>query len=189
MWQRVGMHWERALIDLFDDLETQAAGLSHQARDDDVADLARAEYAEVALVERLHGSVGEPITLQAAGGITVQGRLERVGQGCAAVTSSQVPRVLHLVNLAQVLSVSTGSPRAAAAASLPVTSRLGFASALRHLADDVDDVTVRLCDGRRVAGRLARVGADFVELVPEGVADPQGAVLVPLAAAVTVTPA
>lgn len=192
VWQRVGMHWEQALLELFDELETQATGLSQQARDDDVADLARAEYAEVTLAERLHGSVGSTVTLHAAGGVTVRGRLERVGSGCAALTSSEVPRVLHLVNLTHVLSVLTTSPRAIAEASLPVTSRLGLASAVRHLAEDIGDtgdigeVVVRLCDARRVAGQLVRVGADFVGLAPEG---QQGEVLVPLAAVVTLAPA
>lgn len=183
MWR---MHWERALLELFDELETQASGMSLQSRDDDVVDLARAEYAEVTLAERLHGAVGGPVTLEASGAVTVRGQLERVGQGCAAVTSSDVPRVLHLVNLAHVLTVLTASPRAAAAAALPLASRLGFASAVRHLADEVDAVTVRLCDGRRFTGRLVRVGADFIELASEGGV---GETLVPLAAAATVAPA
>ena len=186
LWQRVGMHWERALLELFDELETQASGLSQQARDDDVVDLARAEYAEVTLAERLHGAIGGPVTLHASGAVTVRGQLARVGQGCAALTSTDVPRVLHLVNLTHVLSVLTATPRAAAAASLPLASRLGLASAVRHLADEVDAVTVRLCDGRRVTGRLVRVGADFVELAPESRA---GETLVPLAAVVTLAPA
>jgi hypothetical protein len=176
------MQWEQALFELFDDLETRATGLAQQARDDDVADLARAEYAEVTLSERLHGSVGAAVTLEAVGGVTVRGLLGRVGRGCAAVTSSDVPRVLHLVNLDHVVSVATSSPRAAAVASLPVTSRLGLAAAVRRLAEDIDEVALRVCDGRRVAGRLARVGADFVELVPDGQTDP---LLVPLPAVVT----
>jgi hypothetical protein len=180
------MHWEQALLELFDDLETQAAGLAQQAREDDAADLARAEYAEIALNERLHGSVGTLVVLEAAGSVVVRGSLQRVGQGCVAVASSEAPRVLHLVNLDHVLSVATGSPRAASSTALPLTSRLGFASAVRHLADDVDEVALRLYDARRVTGRLVRVGADFVELVPDERRHP---VLVPLAAVVTVAPA
>lgn len=176
------MHWEKALLELFDDLETRAAGLAHQAREVDVADLARAEYAEVTLTERLHGSVGTVVRLETNGSVPVSGLLERVGQGCVAVAASEAPRGLHLVNLDHVLSVTTGSSRAASSTALPVTSRLGFASAVRHLADEVDEVALQLCDARRLTGRLVRVGADFLELVPEHRPD---VVLVPLAAVVT----
>lgn len=183
------MSWERALLDLFDDLEAQAAGLSQVARDEDVADLARAEYAEVALVERLHGSLGVEVRLEVAGGATVRGPLQRVGRGCAAVRSTDVPRVLHLVNLDHVLSVSTTSTRAEASASLPLTSRLGMAAAARHLAEEADEVSMRLADGRRLAGVLSRVGADFLELTPTA-GDGAGlsTVLVPLAAVATLAP-
>jgi hypothetical protein len=182
------MSWEQSLLDLFDDLEAQAAGLEQVAREEEVADLARAEYAEVALVERLHGSVGLEIGVEMAGGATVRGVLERVGRGCAAVTSSEVPRVMHLVNLEHVRTVSTTSALAEAEAALPVTSRLGMASAVRHLAEDVDEVALLLPDGRRVVGVLTRVGADFLELTPTPVADGAG-LLVPLASVVTLAPA
>jgi hypothetical protein len=185
------MSWERALLDLFDDLETQASGLAQEARDADVADLARAEYAEVTLLERLHGSIGAGVALDLTGATTVRGIPERVGRGCAAVRSGEVPRVLHLVNLEHLQRLSTPSARAAAETALPVTSRLGLASAVRHLADEVAAVSLRLSDGRPLRGDLVRVGADFLELAP---ADPLGSVdgggvLVPLRAVVTLAPA
>lgn len=192
------MSWEQSLLDLFDDLEAQAAGLSLVARDEDVADLARAEYAEVTLVARLHGSLGLAVGLVVAGGTAVRGVLERVGRGCAVVRSTDVPRGLHLVNLDHVHTVSTPSSRSEAEASLPVTSRLGMASAVRHLAADVDEVALRLPDGRRVTGVVARVGADFLEVVPTDPTDPTGpagptaeraGLLVPFASVVTLAPA
>jgi hypothetical protein len=48
-----------------------------------------------------------------------------------------------------------------------VTARLGLASALRHLAEEVERVTVVRTDGERRTGALARLGADFVEVVGE----------------------
>lgn len=182
------MSWEQALLDLFDDLETQAAGLAGSAREADAADLARAEYAEVTWAERLHGALGRDVRIEAAGQTKVAGRLERVGRGCAAVRATDVPRVLHLVNVDHLTSLVTHSLRADAESTQPVTSRLGFASAVRHLAEEVDDVALRLVDGRRLTGALARVGADFLEVAPDvGAAD--GVLLVPMTAVVTLAPA
>lgn len=182
------MSWEQVLLDLFDDLEARAAGLAQERREEDVADLARAEYAEIGLAERLQGSVGGTVVLELTGGAGLRGRLDRVGRGCAALTPAELP-VLHLVNLAHVLSVATASPRAAVDRTLPVTSRLGLASAVRHLTEEVDVVAVRLADGRRVSGQVARVGADFVELLTGDGAAAGLPVLVPLAAVVTLAPA
>jgi hypothetical protein len=189
MWQRDRMSWEKALLDLFDDLEAQAAGLAQAERDEDVADLARAEYAEIGIEARLHGSVGEVITLETTAGTRVRARLQRVGRGCAAVTPVEVRRVLHLVNLAHVVSVSTPSARAATEPLLDVTSRLGLASAVRHLVEEVDGVVLVTADGRRRAGDVVRVGKDFVEVVPEGELPAGGTLLVPLSAVVTLSPA
>jgi hypothetical protein len=161
--------WERALVELFDDLETRAEGLAHELRDDDVADLSRAEYAEVSLQERLHGAVGGEVTVDAAGGVRVRGRLDRVGKGCAVVTGGAGTGrpAVHLVNLDHEVTVSTSSQRAAAEPLQGVTARLGLASAVRHLAEDVDAVAVTTTDGRRRTGRIGRVGADFLEISPD----------------------
>jgi hypothetical protein len=177
--------WERALLELFDELEVKAEGLAQESRDDDVADLARVEYAEVTLADRLHGAVGTPVVIHAAGDLTLTGRLERVGRGCAAVLSADHPRGLQVVNADHVLSVVSTSQRAMFEPARGVTSRLGLASAIRHLAEEVHTITVRLSDGRRVVGDLRRVGADFVELVPEAEVAP-APLLVPLPAVVTV---
>ena len=188
MWHGDRMSWERALLDLFDDLEAQAEGLALERREEDVADLARAEYAEIGLAERLQGSVGGTVALEVAGGARLHGRLHRVGRGCAAVTPAELP-LLHLVNLAHVLSVATVSPLATSEQALPVTSRLGLASAVRHLTEEVDAVTVLLSDGRRVSGQVVRVGADFVEVLTEDARTDGLRVLLPLAAVATLAPA
>ena len=182
------MSWEHALLDLFDHLEARADGLAQERREEDVADLARAEYADVGLAERLHGSVGRTVVLEVAGGTRLRGRLERVGRGCAAVRPAE-KAVLHLVNLDHVLTVATDSARAVASSTMPVTSRLGLASAVRHLTEEVDVVVVRLVDGRTVSGQVVRVGADFLEVLREKEAAEGALVLVPFAAVVTLAPA
>jgi hypothetical protein len=182
------MSWEQGLLDLFDDLEARAAGMAQARREEDVADLARAEYAGIGLAERLQGSVGGSVVLELTGGPRLRGRLERVGRGCAVLTPGDLP-VMHLVNLTHVVTVATASPRAAVDETLPVTSRLGLASAVRHLTEEVDAVAVRLADGRPVSGQVVRVGADFLEVFTEDAAAEALPVLVPLAAVVTLAPA
>ena len=93
-----------------------------------------------------------------------------------------------MVNLDHVLRVATGARGAAAEPLQDVTARLGLASAVRLLAEDVDTVAVTTTDGRRLVGRIDRVGADFVEVSPD-VADYDASVaqetaLVPLRAVV-----
>jgi hypothetical protein len=183
------MSWEQALLDLFDDLETRAEGLAQEARDDDVADLARTQYAEVDLAARLHGAVGRTVALEATGAIRLRGRLQRVGRGCAAVMAQDGQPRLHLVNLTHVLTVTTTSTRASASELLPITSRLGLGSAVRHLVDEVDVVALGLCDGRRLVGEVVRVEADFLEVAAEAVRSGAGTTMVPLSAVVTVAPA
>jgi hypothetical protein len=46
---------------------------------------------------------------------------------------------------------------------------------LRRLSEAGESVTVHHQDGTRTAGRLARVGEDFVELAPEDVSSTRGA--------------
>lgn len=179
------MTWELALAELFDDLETQADGEALSARAHDVADLARAEYAEIDLEARLLGSLGEPVALDLVGaGVT--GRLLRVGRGCVAVTREAVPRGTVLVNLRHLLTARTPTSRAVSEESRPLTSRLGLASALRHLVEEEERLLARLSDGRTVRGEATRVGADFLELRLDDADGAGGIALLPMRSLVTV---
>jgi hypothetical protein len=178
--------WERGLLALFDELETQASGLAHEAREADVADLARSAYAEVGLGQRLLGCTGRHVTVRAAGGLELRGRVARVGRGVMVLESESGPHRLRLVNTDHLVDVVTASRRALDEDRVGVTARLGLASAIRHLAEEVDTVVAHLCDGRRLRGALSRVGADFVELSREPLGGEEAgvAVMVPLAALV-----
>jgi hypothetical protein len=177
-----GVGWEERLLAVFDDLEQQAEGLSLAARDTDVAELGRAEYAEVDLAARLHASVGRVVRLDVAGWGRHEVGLERVGRDCALVRAGGPVTV---VNLDHLRGASRLDPGARPEPLRRVTARLGLASALRHLAEEVDRVTLVRVDGDRRTGRLGRLGADFLELLEES-----GQVeVVPLAALAALTPA
>ena len=161
------MGWEERLLAVFDDLEQQAAGLSLAARDTDVAELGRAEYAEVDLAARLHASVGRVVQLEVAGWGRRDVVLERVGRGCAVVREEWGGSPAVVLNLALLRGASGLDAGARPEELRRVTARLGLASALRHLAEEVDRVAVVRLDGERRSGTLGRLGADFLELVGE----------------------
>jgi hypothetical protein len=163
-----GMSWERALLELFDDLEQQAEGLALAHRDADVAELARAEYAEVDLESRLHASLDQDVELQVRAAGPLRGRLARVGNGWCLLASVDGHRRETVVVTSAVLGA-----RGLAAGARPeplrgVASRLGIGSVLRRLAEHGARVTVVRGDGELRSGVLARVGADFLELADEG---------------------
>ncbi|HSP61017.1 MAG TPA: hypothetical protein VLO09_08145, partial [Ornithinimicrobium sp.] len=146
------MTWETRLLELYDDLEQQAEGLALRARDTDVADLGRAEYAQVDLASRLHASLGCAIGLSAAGG-QVRGRLVRVGNGWCLLGAGVEETV---VALPAVQSITGLGPRSDPEQVRPVVARLGLGSVLRALAEEGATVTVRDMAGAVRRGALAR---------------------------------
>lgn len=159
--QRSGMRWDDRLGALFDDLEQQAEGLVLAERDAEVAELSRAEYAHVDLAARLHGSLGTRLRVSVSGVGVVDGLLSRAGDGWCLLDATPQE---WIVRLAVVGSMRGLVDRGVAAQARPVTARLGFASALRGVADARVETVVHLVDGALVRGELGRVGADFVEL-------------------------
>ncbi len=181
------MRWEERLLALFDDLEQQAEGLALAERDAEVAELSRAEYARVDLLARLHASAAGEVTLGLAGSAPLSGTLARVGRDWCLVRSGQQD---WAVPVAAVTYAGGLSPRALGEPARPLTGRLGFASALRGIAEAHAPVVVRRTDGGSCVGLLGRVGADFVEVLTGDVAgapDGRGAVVVvPFAATAAV---
>ena len=158
------MHWEERLLAVFDDLEQQAEGLALGARDAEVAELGRAEYAQVDLASRLHGSLGRRVGLAVTGVGRLDARLGRVGSDwCLAETTTHE----WLVRLDAVTRVGGLGEQAVDPRHRALVARLGFASALRGVAEDGTAVLLHLLDGTQARGRLRRVGADFVELRAE----------------------
>jgi hypothetical protein len=155
------MRWDDRLGQLFEDLEHQAEGLALSHRDAEVAELARAEYAQVDLAARLHGSLGLRVLLSVDGVGAVEGSLSRVGlDWCLLHPGSQA----WLVRLAATGSLRGLAERAAPVGARPATAQLGFGSALRSVAEAQVAAVLHKVDGSLSRGVLARVGADFLDL-------------------------
>jgi hypothetical protein len=155
------MRWEERLLDLFDDLEQQAAGLALSERDALVAEQSRAEYAGVDLGARLHASTGSRVQVDVTGLGTLDAALQRVGDGwCLLDVADQA----WVVALPAVLSFRGLVGGGVAPTARPLSARLGLGSALRGLAEDRAEVVLHRVDGQVLRGLLGRVGLDFVEV-------------------------
>jgi hypothetical protein len=172
--------WEHAVLALLDDLELQAEGLHLAERAAEVDALSVAEYAEVPLLARLHGSIGREVRVGATGATEVRGRLARVGADWLLVDHG---RIAWFVHLPAVLVVRGLGAHSVPEEARPLSARLSLRSVLRRLAEEGRDCAVELLGGRSVVGRLVRVGADFVELRSADAPEP---VIVPLAAVAVV---
>ncbi len=167
------MSWESRLLDLFDDLEQQAEGLHRAELDAEVAELARAEYSEVALAARFHASRGRTVEAALTGGAVVRGELGRTGRDWCLV-HEPVPGREVLLSLPALAAVRGLSTRAVPEVARPLTARLGLGSLLRRVAEEAEPVHLVGTDGTGRQGVLGRVGSDFVELSTD-----QGVVVVP----------
>ena len=77
-----------------------------------------------------------------------------------------------IVRLPAVVAVRGLPGHAVAEEAWPVTARLGLGSALRRLAEGREECRLRLRDGTAYDAHLGRVGADFVEVLTGGQAEP-----------------
>ncbi len=157
-----GVLWEERLLAMFDDLEQQAEGLALTARDAEVAELGRAEYAQVELAARLHGSAGERVGLAVIGIGRMEATLVRAGPDWCLVDDGAHE---WLVRLPAVLRVRGLGERAVDARHRSIGARLSFGSVLRGVAEEGAPVLVHLLDGETERAVVRRVGADFLEVV------------------------
>ena len=172
------MAWDEDVFAVLDELEHRAEAAYDRERLPELADRGRAEYASVTLASRLMASVDSDVVLDVQGVGPLEGRLRRVaaewcllrGPGQDWVVRTDAVRVLRGLSDRSVPEVAW-SPLA----------RLGFASALRRLADRGERCVVRLRDGAAHDVVLRRVGADFLE-ADEG----SGRLLVPFDAVAAV---
>jgi hypothetical protein len=155
------MTWDDRLARLLEDLEQQADGLAMAERDAQVAELSRAEYAQVDLAGRLHASVGRRLQVTITGAGTVDGSLARVGQGWCLL---EVGAGEWIVRLPAIGSVRGLSDRSLGVEARSLGARLGVGSALRGVGGTGGEVVVVRLDGGSTRGSLGRVGADFVDL-------------------------
>jgi hypothetical protein len=92
--------------------------------------------------------------------------MARVGEGWCLVSDPSPGGAEWLVASTAVVSARGLSPLARPPSLRPVTSRLGLGSVLREVAAELSAVTLHSRDGQSRRGRLARVGKDFLELLP-----------------------
>jgi hypothetical protein len=154
------MSWEEHLFAVLDDLEHQAESLYAAERDHEVADLSRAEYAQVTLASRLMASTGTEVTLEVMGLGSVSGVVDRLGSGWCLLRGDARDWV---VRLAALVAVQHAADRSVPELAWSPVTNLGFGSVLRRLADAGERCLVQRTDGRRHEVRLRRVGTDFVE--------------------------
>ncbi|AEG45064.1 hypothetical protein [Isoptericola variabilis] len=147
---------------LFADLEARLAAEEAAEREGAVAELTRAEQASVATTDRLRGAVGATLRLELLDGELLDGRLRRVAATWLLLDGHGVRGPgQHLVPLSAVAGV-LGAGRHAAP-STARTDGLGLGTALRGLQRDRVRVLVRT-RASSVTGRIARVGADHLDL-------------------------
>lgn len=159
------MRWDERLAGLFDDLEQQAEGLALADRDVEVAEALRAEYSQVDLASRLLASLATPLSLTVEGIGAVDGVLRRAGDGWCLLDARPQEWV---VRLGAVTALRGLADRGLVATARPLTARLGLASVLRGVAEARCETVLHRVDGSTLRGGLARVGADFVEVVELG---------------------
>ncbi|MGC4111241.1 MAG: hypothetical protein QM747_12615 [Nocardioides sp.] len=106
-------------------------------------------------------SLDEELSVEVCGVGTVSGRLGRAGPDWCLLHG---PAQDWLVRLEAVVAVEGASARAVPEVAWPPADRIGLSSALRRLADAEALCRLHAVDGSVREGRLARVGADFVEV-------------------------
>jgi hypothetical protein len=164
------VRWDR----LFDDLEGQLELAEREEFAAEVADRSRREVALVHLSDRLRQARGAPIELTVHGAGSLQGVIQRVGQGWLLLGVSSQPAALvasHAILAVRGLPGAATEPAAVGA----VESRLDLGHALRVIARDRSPVTLVLRDGSSCAGTIDRVGADFLDLAEHAPGEPRRA--------------
>jgi hypothetical protein len=147
---------------LFADLEARLVAQEAAEREGAVADLTRAEQASMESADRLRAVVGAPVRVELLDGEKLEGRLRRVAQTWLLLegrgASSAAQHLIPLAALAAVVGVGRH-----ATPSTARTDTLGLGTVLRGLQRDRARVLVRTPAGT-LAGRIARVGADHLDL-------------------------
>jgi hypothetical protein len=149
--------------ELFADLEGDAEGLAQRERDAEIAERTRMELASLTLLDRLHGGVGQEVTIDVLGAGRLTGHLRRVGPVWLLLDAGSLQG--WAVALAAITGVQGLTAAAAQAAAAPSAARgATWASAFRTMSRDREVVLIHRIDGATVRGVPARVGRDFVEM-------------------------
>ena len=153
------MDWDAMIADLESSFDAERrADLVAQS-----AELAEAEQASIAVVDRLRGSVGRLIHLRTRSGVPVDGVVCRVEPSYVLVDEGEgLQAVVPVSAVATVASLAGPAPRDG-------RRRPTLTALMREIARRGARVRLVLGSGE-VVGRLVRVGADHVDVAvdPEG---------------------
>lgn len=153
------MRWD----DLFADLEFQATELKRLELEGEVDERIRAQVGRIRLIDRVRAAEGDEVSLRCTGGLSLTGRLTRVGSEWLLLDEPGGREAV--VAAVSVLSVSGLGRLSATEESMSVTEgRLGLRYVLRGVARDRSAVRIHLSDGQILDGTIDRVGADFIEV-------------------------
>ncbi|MBM3689498.1 MAG: hypothetical protein FJW80_07575 [Actinobacteria bacterium] len=171
-----------------DPVETLLSGLQDQADamdavyDDSAAeDLARAERAEVPLLDRLRAA--NAVVIEVAGHGPIEGVVAEVGRDVVVIDASDGTWAIVLGGISAVTGLAEVAERATA-----VSGRLGLACVARSWSRERAVVRIHRWASAPLDGTIDRVGADHVDLaehdpgVPRRGEQVRRSVVVPLAA-------
>jgi hypothetical protein len=138
-----------------------AAAAARSESDVVVSQLAQAEWAQIALADRLCGSMGRQLTVVALDGSRHEGKLVEVGDDWLLLASGDTDTMLVLSAVTTVSGV--GDPAVSSdgmRVSFPSVNSLWreWCRARRH-------TRIALADGSVLAGRVVRVGRDTLDVV------------------------
>ncbi len=172
--------------DLLADLSAQAEAEESAERDAEVADLVRAEHADVGIADRLRAHEGL-LGLALADGSSLRGSVIDVGKDCLTLSDDGGGQALvpfRGVSGFEFLGTAARQPESL------VAQRLGFNAAMRRLARAHAPVRIGLTSGTQRIGALDRVGRDHIDVLADGFSDPDAtprrAMTIPLDAIVVV---
>ena len=149
------------------DLEVRFDAEQRLALEAETRDAARAEYSRISVQERLVPLLGEQILVCAADGQHYHGRLAALGNGWLQVLGETYSAVVPVRSILWwESSGDTGRSDVT-----PGRYRMGFSVMLRAYSASRQVVTLNLggaagAHAVEMSGYIARVGADFLELLP-----------------------
>ncbi|CED92467.1 Hypothetical protein AAM4_2635 [Actinomyces succiniciruminis] len=172
MWWAVGMNWDSLLTDLESRFDAERrTNIAAEA-----ADLAEAEIAALHLADRLRGAVGRTVHLRTRGGAAVDGVVRRAEDAFVLLDEGE-----GIQSLVPLDAVALASPLPGPAPAPNGHHRPSLQGALRELARAGTRVRV-ICASQEVTGRLARVGADYIDVARDPVSGhTPGAITIALA--------
>lgn len=170
------MRWEK----LFADLDSRFGALGDAELMAELPDRQRSAAAELTMVQRCLGAMGEQVRVRVRSGALYQGPLHGVGPDWILLNNAgggEVLLALRAVVAVEGLTTATGGPLTA------VARRFGLRLAMRGISRDRSPVVMGVSGapagqtgyGTEISGTIDRVGADFVEVAQHAMWEPRRA--------------